>query len=375
MSGACRGKVVVKIGSSTLTTSESSIDYGFLESLAAQVAQLRQQGWQPIIVTSAAIASGLEKLGMAERPSDMPSLQAAASVGQSALSAAYAQAFEAYGIVTSLVLLTRRDTADRQAYLHARDTLGRLLELGVVPVVNENDTVSVEQIRFGDNDTLAALVACLVEADLVVILSDVEGLYDANPQSDPEARLIPEVQAIDASILAVAGSAGSSVGSGGMATKIQAARVLMAAGIPLVVCAGREPGVVQAAVAGEPVGTRFMAKGAAHEITPRKLWIALGDAAHGAVVVDAGARRALVEGGSSLLCVGIIEVRGPFGSGDMVDVLDANGMVVGRGRVQASSDELELACAVGREAIARNRILSGLVEGPVIHRDELMVFE
>ena len=367
--------VVIKIGSSTLTTSESSIDYAYLESLADQVAAVKERGFHPIIVTSAAIACGLERLGLAERPTDMPSLQAAASVGQSALSAAYARAFEAHGITTSVVLLTRRDTADRTAYLHARDTLGRLLELGVVPVVNENDTVSVEQIRFGDNDTLAALVACLVHAELVVILSDVEGLFDANPAKSADARLIPLVEAIDGGILAVAGDAGSAVGSGGMATKIQAARVLMAAGIPLVVCAGHTPGVVEAVVGGASCGTRFEARRPAHEITPRKLWIALGDAAHGAVVVDAGARRALVEQGRSLLCVGVSAVEGSFEPGDIVDVKGEDGLVVGRGRVAAGSDELELACAVGREAMARNRIIANLADGPIIHRDELIIFE
>ena len=369
------GPVVVKIGSSTLTTTESSIDYGYLASLADQVAAIKAQGYQPIIVTSAAIASGLERLGMAERPSDMPSLQAAASVGQSALSAAYAQAFEAHGITTSLVLLTRRDTADRSAYLHARDTLGRLLELGVVPVVNENDTVSVEQIRFGDNDTLAALVACLVHARLVVILSDVEGLFDANPVKDPDATLIPLVRAIDEGVLAVAGDAGTVVGSGGMVTKLRAARVLMAAGIPLVVCAGRRPHVDEDVVAGRPCGTRFEAEGPAHEITPRKLWIALGDAAQGAVVVDEGARCALVEQGRSLLCVGVSAVEGSFEAGDIVAVKDGAGLVIGRGRVAEASDELELACGLSREAFARNRILANLAEGPIIHRDELIVFE
>ena len=372
---AARGPVVIKIGSSTLTTSESSIDYAFLASVAAQVAAVRAEGWQPIVVTSAAIACGLERLGMRTRPTDMPSLQAAASVGQSELSAAYARAFAEHGIVTSLVLLTRRDTADRTAYLHARDTLARLLELGVVPIVNENDTVSVEQIRFGDNDTLAALVACLVDARLVVILSDVEGLFDANPLTHPDASLIPSVSVIDQGILAVAGGVGSSVGSGGMVTKIRAARVLMAAGIPLVVCAGRRPRVIEEAASGRPCGTRFEAKGPAHEITPRKLWIALGDAAHGALVVDDGARRALVEKGSSLLCVGISGVEGSFEEGDIVDVKDGAGLVIGRGRVAAASDELELACGMSREAFARNRLLANLAEGPIIHRDELIVFE
>ena len=188
----------------------------------------------------------------------MPSLQAAASVGQSALSTAYAEAFATHDIVTSTVLLTRRDTADRSAYLHARDTFDRLLDLGVVPIVNENDTVSVEQIRFGDNDTLAALVACLVEADLMVILSDIEGLYDANPHTHPEARLISRVDAIDPVIMAVAGEAGSTVGSGGMITKIKAARVLMVAGIPMVICDGRRAdAIVDAAAVYANASTAF----------------------------------------------------------------------------------------------------------------------
>ncbi|MEI2998680.1 MAG: glutamate 5-kinase [Senegalimassilia faecalis] len=214
--GSRARRLVIKIGSSTLTTSESSIDYGYLRKLADQVARVRDAGWQPVIVTSAAIACGLEALGIHRRPTDMPSLQAAASVGQSALSTAYAEVFARHGIVTSTVLLTRRDTADRQAYLHARNTLLRLLDLGVVPIINENDTVAVEQIKFGDNDTLAALAACLIDADLLVILSDIDGLYDANPNTNPQAKLIEHVDKIGPEILAVAGGAGSTVGSGGM---------------------------------------------------------------------------------------------------------------------------------------------------------------
>ena len=210
--GAAR-RLVIKIGSSTLTTSESSIDYEYLAALADQIAKVRAAGWQPVIVTSAAIACGLEALGIRKRPSDMPSLQAAASVGQSALATAYAEVFAAHGIVTSTVLLTRRDTADRHAYLHARNTLLRLLELGVVPIINENDTIAVEQIKFGDNDTLAALAACLIDADLMVILSDIDGLYDGNPNTNPDAKLIPHVECIGPEILAVAGGAGSTVGS------------------------------------------------------------------------------------------------------------------------------------------------------------------
>ena len=367
--------LVIKIGSSTLTTADNLIDRAYLQKVASQVAQVRAEGWSPIIVTSAAIACGLEAMGMEHRPEDMPSLQAAASVGQSALSAAYAQAFEPYGIVTSLVLLTRRDTADRGAYLHARDTFDKLLEFGVVPIVNENDTVSVEQIRFGDNDTLAALVACLVEAKLVVILSDIDGLYDANPRRVSNARLIERVDRIDAEVMAMCGEAGTVAGSGGMITKVKAARVLMVAGIPLVICNGRSEGVIRQAASGTPAGTLFSASTKPHEITPRKLWIALGDAAKGALVVDEGAKRALIERGSSLLAVGVRDVKGRFESGDIVDIVDASGHVFARGRVSAESDEAALAEGLDQKTLAGNRLLAHLAERPLVHRDELVVFE
>ncbi len=372
---AARRRLVVKIGSATLTTSESSIDYGFLDDLAAQLDVVRRAGWDVVVVTSAAIACGLEALGIAKRPTDMPSLQAAASVGQSALSTAYAEAFGKRDMLTSVVLLTRRDTADRTAYLHARDTLRRLMELDVVPIVNENDTVSVEQIRFGDNDTLAALVACLIDADLMVILSDIDGLYTANPLIDPAAALIPRVDRVDREILAAAGGAVSGVGSGGMITKIKAARVLMAAGIPMVICQGRRPDCVVDAAVGVPVGTLFTAPERPHEITPKKLWIALGDAVHGTLVVDEGARAALVERGKSLLSVGIREVRGSFDYDDIVDVADETGHVFARGRAAAGSDLVALAVGKSREAVAANGILSVLADRPVVHRDELVLFE
>ena len=305
-----RKRLVVKIGSATLTTSESSIDYGFLNDLADQVARVRAAGWDVVIVTSAAIACGLEALGIAKRPTDMPSLQAAAAVGQAALATAYAEVVAAHGIVTSTVLLTRRDTADRHAYLHARNTLLRLLELGVVPIINENDTIAVEQIKFGDNDTLAALAACLIDADLMVILSDIDGLYDGNPNTNPDAKLIPHVECIGPEILAVAGGAGSTVGSGGMITKLTSARVLGAAGIPLVICSGRAEDAVVRSLADDPIGTLFTGADVPHEITPRKLWIALGDSVKGTLLVDAGAARAIVEDGASLRAVGVKNVEG-----------------------------------------------------------------
>ena len=228
--------LVVKIGSSTLIDKKGRLDRQYLHNLARQLEELREMGWAPIVVSSGAIAVGLNELGIKERPHDVPSLQAAASVGQGVLSTAYAEIFEEYGMLTSVVLLTRHDTASRHAYLHARDALNRLLDFGVVPIVNENDTTSVEEIKFGDNDTLSAIVACLVKADHSVIFSDVKGLYDANPNDNPQAKLISRVDRVTEDIMGVAGGVGSKVGSGGMVTKIRAARVLMVAGIPLTVC-------------------------------------------------------------------------------------------------------------------------------------------
>ena len=372
--GSRARRLVIKIGSSTLTTSESSIDYGYLRKLADQVARVRDAGWQPVIVTSAAIACGLEALGIHRRPTDMPSLQAAASVGQSALSTAYAEVFARHGIVTSTVLLTRRDTADRQAYLHARNTLLRLLDLGVVPIINENDTVAVEQIKFGDNDTLAALVSCLVSADLCVTLSDIDGLYTANPHEDPTAEFVPVVHKIDAKIIASAGDSSTSVGTGGMITKIRASRILMTAGIQSVICSGEEPDALVRLARGESVGTLFDPPAERLDIAPRKLWIALGDKAHGSVTVDDGAAKALVSRGSSLLAVGIREVDGQFAEGDVLDVCDPSGMVVARGIAEADSDVLELAAGRRQDQIAGNRLLADLAEKPAIHRDNLIVF-
>lgn len=368
-------RLVVKIGSSTLTTSDSSIDYEYMADLTRQIAALKREGWQVVIVSSGAIACGLGRLGMTKRPTDMPTLQAAASVGQSELAGAYADSFGKYDMVTSLVLLTRRDTADRESYLHARDTFDRLLDLGVVPIVNENDTVSIEQIRFGDNDSLAALVSCLIDATLLVIASDIEGLYDANPSEDPNAQLIPEVHAIDQKVMSVAGGAGSVAGSGGMLTKVRAARVMMAAGIPMAIVNGKRSDALMDAASGRCPGTVFASSEVPHSITPKKLWLALGDSARGSLVVDEGAKNALTAHGSSLLSVGVKDVEGTFEEGDIVDIVDSTGFVLGRGRVSADSDEISLAKGRKSEELAANRLLSYMAERPVVHRDDLIVFE
>ena len=366
--------MVVKIGSSTLVGPDRALRRDFIADLAAQADELAGLGWRLVVVSSGAIACGAPVLGFGSRPADMPSLQACASVGQCVLSAAYDEEFRARGLLTSLVLLTRQDTARRTSYLHARDALGRLVELGVVPVVNENDTVTVDEIRFGDNDTLAALVACLVSADLCVTLSDIEGLYTANPSLDPNARFVPRVEKIDAAIIASAGDSSSSVGTGGMITKIRSSRILMTAGIPSVICSGADEGALARLARGEQVGTLFVPPHARTDIAPRKLWIALGDAAHGSVTVDDGAARALVERGSSLLPVGITAVEGHFEAGDVLDVRDAGGFVLARGIAEAGSDELQLAAGRQQREIAGNHLLQALAGRPAIHRDNLIVF-
>lgn len=366
--------MVVKIGSSTVTEPGTGVNRPFIARLAHEAVELRSLGWNLVVVSSGAIACGAPVLGFSTRPADMPSLQACASVGQCVLSAAYDEEFRACGLATSLVLLTRHDTARRQSYLHARDALTRLVELGVVPVVNENDTVSVDEIRFGDNDTLAALVACLVSADLCVTLSDIEGLYTANPSIDPNARFVPRVEKIDAAIIASAGDSSSAVGTGGMITKIRSSRILMTAGIPSVICSGADEGALARLARGEQVGTLFVPPHARTDIAPRKLWIALGDAAHGSVTVDDGAARALVERGSSLLPVGITTVEGQFKAGDVLDVRDAGGFVLARGIAEAGSDELQLAAGRQQREIAGNHLLQALAGRPAIHRDNLIVF-
>lgn len=375
IAGASPRVLVVKVGTSTLTDASGRVDTAYLQGFASQLASLRAQGIKPIVVTSGSIACGLEALGMTERPMDTPSLQAAASVGTIELSRLYSEAFAKEGVLASSILLTRNDTKHRSSYLHARDTLQRLLELDVVPIINENDTVSVEQIRFGDNDTLCALVACLVKADEAVIFSDIDGLYDKNPSTHGDARLIPLVTAIGPDIMAMAEGPGTKRGSGGMITKIRAARVLLTAGIPLTICHGRRPDALTDIAAGKRVGTRFAHSAAPHEITPRKLWIALGDTARGSIVVDDGARRALVERGSSLLPVGAVEVGGDFEEGDVVDIVDAHGYLFARGRAGASGDEARLACGRTQRELQGNRLLAHLADRPLVHRDELIVFE
>jgi glutamate 5-kinase len=368
-------RLVVKIGTSTLTHVDGGLDRAFLADLARQVAQLRARGIQVTIVTSGAIGLGLEKLGYSasERPHDMPTLQAAAALGQLELAQAYVEAFKPFEASVAQILLTRADTANRDSYLHARQTIERLLEFGAIPLVNENDTVAVEEIRFGDNDTLATLVATLIDADLVVLLSDIEGLYTADPRVDDDASLLEEIGTFTEDLRVIAGDSKTVHGSGGMLTKIEAARVLMAAGIPLVICEGHKENALYEAACGRQIGTRFKNEDARHR-QARKLWIAMAAAPAGAVVVDDGAAEALRERGSSLLPVGIVEVEGSFESGSPLNIFDRNHALIGRGLTHYSRDEIAVTMGHQMSQISQNKLLAHLADREVIHRDEMIIF-
>ncbi|MHB8964645.1 MAG: glutamate 5-kinase [Coriobacteriia bacterium] len=357
--------VVVKVGSNTLTDADGHIDRAYVRGLVEQIATLRADDHAVVLVTSGAIAAGLEALGLFDRPTDMPTLQATAAIGQVRLVETYAEFASASDIRVGQVLLTRHDIGHRQQYLHACNTLNRLLELGVLPIVNENDTTAVEEIRLGDNDQLAALVGMMVHADLVVLLTDIEGLYDADPRADADAHLVPHVVELTDEGLAAAGGAGSTVGSGGMATKVEAAKALMDAGIPLVVCDGRRPGVVVDAVGGKPVGTLFAGGKAA--LKGRKLWLAYAGHPAGSITIDAGARDALCLRGGSLLPAGVVDVTGSFVIGDPVAVSDRDGVVVARGLAGMSAEDLRKVKGM------RTADIAGALPGWVVHRDHLVI--
>lgn len=366
--------VVAKVGSSTLMGSDDELDRGFIRSLCEQICALRSRGLRVILVSSGAAATGRARLGFATRPADIPTLQACASAGQAALTEAYAEVLAESGVPCGQVLLTRADVTDRTGYLNARNTLERLLELGAVPVVNENDTVSVREFTFGDNDMLGAIVATLIDADLYVILSDVAGLYTANPSENPSARLVTRVTHVDGRIIGMAGGSESSYGTGGMATKVRAGRAMLAAGIPMVVCEGRASDALLHAVDGTAIGTLFAPSESApiHHEQARKLWIGLAGVSRGALVVDDGACRALVNRGASLLPVGVVDVRGDFNAGDIVSIYSRTNDLVARGICRFSSDEMRKIRGLRLDIISR--FLSDRADSPAVHRDEMLVF-
>lgn len=357
--------VVVKIGTSSLTDEGGHVDTAEIGRLCGLLAELRSDGHQVLLVTSAAITAGRWLLGFGERPSDPVLLQAASAVGQGHLMAIYNEAFGALDLVAGQILLTPLDFFERNRYLRVRDTLGRLLSLGVIPVINENDAVADDEIAFGDNDRIAALVAQLVKADLLVLLTDIEGLHTADPRLSAEASLIAEIREIDRELEAAAGGIGNADARGGMASKLSAAKIASWAGVPTVIASSRRPGVLRDAVAGENVGT--VARPRARRLGARKLWIAFAVRSVGTLEVDEGARRALVHRGKSLLAVGVRSVSGEFVAGDAVEVAGPDGEVFAKGLVRLPSAGLH--AVIGRRSDEHE---AGTPD-ELIHRDDLVL--
>ncbi len=367
MSEAAGRTLVVKIGSSSVTTVEGRVDTAAIEKLAGEVAQARAAGHRVVVVTSGAIAAGWTSLSEGRpRPSDLATLQAVAAVGQHLLMRVWSDALGRHGLSAGQVLLAPLDFVHRSQYLHARQTLGRLLDLGVVPVVNENDAVADEEIRFGDNDRLAALVAHLVSAGLLVLLTDTAGLLTGDPRRESDASLIEEVVEIDNELEAIAGGPGSAVGSGGMGSKLAAAKIAVWSGTEAVIADASRPGVLAAVATGTPgIGTRFRPREVV--LPARKLWIAFAIGASGSIEVDAGARQALVDRGRSLLPAGIVSVRGDFGVDDAVELVGPDGAVFAKGLVRHGADD------VAGWAGLRSEDLPEDVGAEVVHRDDLVV--
>jgi glutamate 5-kinase len=363
--GAAR-TVVAKIGSSSVTAAGGGIDGAAIERLSADIAAVRAAGHTVVLVSSGAIAAGWAALSGGPRPTDPATLQAVSAVGQHRLMRVYDDALAGHGLSVGQVLLAPLDFVHRQQYLHARQTLGRLIELGVVPVVNENDATSDDEIRFGDNDRLAALVAHLVAADLLVLLTDTAGLLTADPRTSDEASLIEEVVEVDHRLEMMAGGAGSPVGSGGMASKLAAAKIAAWSGVETVIADAGRPRVLRDAVAGQSgVGTVFRPR--QRRLPARKLWIAFAVASAGTLMVDEGARRALMEGEASLLPAGVVSVAGRFDAEDAVEIAGPDGVVFAKGLVRHDAER------IGTWAGRRTTELPDGVSHEVVHRDDLVV--
>lgn len=357
--------MVIKIGTSSLTLPDGGLDEHRIRAVAAQIGDLRRDGKDVVLVTSGAIGVGSRRLGLTERPRTIPHKQAAAAVGQGLLMQAYEQAFLEQNLIVGQVLLTAEDVADRRRHLNSRNTLLALLEFGTVPIVNENDTVAVDEIRFGDNDTLSALVATLIGADVLIVLSDVDGLYTGDPRTDPKARRISAVERVTEAMIESAGGAGSAFSTGGMVTKLQAARIVTAAGIPMLLTDGSRPGIVAELLSGADVGTLFLP--GPRPLPARKRWLAFYERPRGRIVVDGGAARALAVEGGSLLAAGIVSVEGRFEPGDLVLVYDGAGLELGRGLVNYGADDVRR--IRGRRTGDIAALLGRKDYDEVIHRD------
>ena len=362
-------RLVVKIGSTLITNHGAGVDHALIHEWVRQIAALTTLGHEVLLVSSGAIAEGIKRLGWKTRPHQVNQLQAAAAVGQMGLIQVYESAFREHGMGTAQILLTHDDLADRKRYLNARSTLTTLIDLRIIPIINENDTVVTDEIKFGDNDTLAALVANLIEADQLIILTDQQGLYNADPRKDATATLIATATAGDARLEAMAGGAGTALGSGGMLTKILAAKKAALSGASTVIADGRELDVLLRLLAGEAIGTRLTAE--TLTLQAKKTWLAGHLKTSGRFTLDAGAARALLQDGKSLLPIGVIAVDGSFERGEVVSCMTADGREIARGLSHYSAIEAaKILCTPTAEIEAR---LGYIAEPELIHRNNMVL--
>jgi glutamate 5-kinase len=366
---AAARRIVVKVGSSLVTNEGRGLDEAAIGEWCRQMAELMRQGREVIMVSSGAIAEGMKRLGWSTRPQEIHELQAAAAVGQMGLAQMYETQLRLHGLGSAQVLLTHADLADRERYLNARSTLLTLLNHGVLPVINENDTVVNDEIKFGDTDTLGALVANLVEAELLVILTDQKGLYSADPRKDPQARFIHEARAGDPELEAMAGGAGSSIGKGGMITKILAAKRASGSGASTVIAWGREPDALLRLVAGEPLGTLLVAQTAKQQA--RKQWMADHLQLRGAITIDEGAVTKVLAEGKSLLPIGMVAVEGEFSRGEVIAIRDLQGVEIARGLANYAAAEARLLCK--KPSSEFPALLGYAAEPEMVHRDNLIL--
>jgi len=362
-------RIVVKVGTSTLTYANGKLNLNRMERLVRELADLHNAGKEVILVSSGAIGVGAERMGIKAAPRTIPEKQALAAIGQGALLHMYEKLFAEYSKIVAQVLLTRDDFTERMRYLNATNALLAILAMQVIPIINENDTVVVEEIKFGDNDTLSALVAGITDADLLIILSDVDGLCDSDPRLNSAAVLQNEVMEITAEMENSAGTKGSSFSSGGMATKLKAAGMCMATGVPMVIANNNLENVIRKIVNGKDIGTLFVPR--EEKMQARKRWIAFGSVTHGKLTIDEGALTALVKRGKSLLPSGIIKVEEDFDRGEVVSVITADGHEIARGMVNYSADEIKL--IAGHKSADIGKILAAKDYDEVIHRNNLWV--
>ncbi len=362
-------RVIVKVGTSTLTYTNGNLNLMRIEGIVRAMSDLHNRGLDVILVSSGAVGTGANRMGLKKIPKTLPEKQALAAIGQGALLHIYEKMFAEYNKTVAQVLLTRDDLNDRERYLNAANTLVTILKMGVIPIINENDTVVYDEIKFGDNDTLSALVAGLVDGDLMVILSDVDGLYDKDPRKNPDAMLQGEIREINEAMLASSISKGATFASGGMFTKLKAAEICMSSGIPMIVANSGEHHVVRRILEGESIGTLFIP--AEEKMQARKKWIAFGSMPQGQLIIDQGAEQALENRGKSLLPSGIRSLEGEFGRGDIVAVVSPDGREIARGITNYNSTEVEL--IMGRKSSEIERLLGCKDYDEVIHRDNLWV--